>query len=63
MAQQQVEIELSRLKDQVNSLFLNALLADLGNRLEKIKASVRFGEKRFKRRTKPQSRAWKNQEN
>ncbi len=54
-SQQQVEIELSRLKDQVNSLFLNALLtdenriltqvllADIGNRLEKIKANVRFG--------------------
>ena len=54
-AQQQVEIELNRLKDLVNGLFLNALLtdenrtltqtllADLGNRLEKIKANVRFG--------------------
>lgn len=54
-AQQQVEIELNRLKDQVNGLFLNAMLtdenrtltqalhADLENRLEKIKANVRFG--------------------
>lgn len=54
-AQQQVEVELNRLKEQVNALFLNALLtdenriltqallADLGNRLEKIKANVRFG--------------------
>lgn len=54
-ARQQVEIELSHLKDQVNGLFLNALLtdenrtltqallADLDNRLEKIKANVRFG--------------------
>ena len=53
--QQQVEIELNRLKDQVNALFLNALLtdenrilaqallADLGNRLEKVKTNVRFG--------------------
>ncbi len=54
-ARQQVEIELSHLKDQVNGLFLNALLtdenrtltqallADLDNRLEKVKANVRFG--------------------
>ena len=54
-AQQQVEVELDRLKDQVNGLFLNALLtdenrtltqallADLGNRLEKLRANVRFG--------------------
>ncbi len=53
--QQQVEVELNRLKDQVNGLFLNALLtdenriltqsllADLGNHLEKIRANVRFG--------------------
>ncbi|GHB59905.1 transporter [Persicitalea jodogahamensis] len=54
-AQQQVEIELNRLKDQVNGLFLNALLTDenrvltrallanLENRLEKLRANVRFG--------------------
>ncbi len=54
-AQQQVEIELNRVKDQVNTLFINALLTDenrdltqvlltdLGNRLEKIRANVRFG--------------------
>ncbi|WP_373512626.1 TolC family protein [Persicitalea sp.] len=54
-AQQQVEIELNRLKDQVDALFLNALLtdenliltqailADLANRLEKFRANVRFG--------------------
>ncbi|WP_338869217.1 TolC family protein [Spirosoma sp. SC4-14] len=51
----QVEVELNRLKDQVNSLFLNALLTDenirltrillddLRNRAEKTRASVRFG--------------------
>lgn len=54
-AQQQVEVELNRIKDPVNSLFLNALLTDenriltqallteLNNRLEKVKANVRFG--------------------
>ncbi len=54
-AQQQVEIELNRLKDQVNGLFLNslltdenriltlALLGDLENRLEKLRANVRYG--------------------
>jgi len=54
-AQQQVEIELNHLKEQVSSLFLNALLTDesraitqalrneLNNRLEKIQSNVRFG--------------------
>jgi outer membrane protein TolC len=54
-AQQQVEIELRGLKDQVNGLFMNALLTDdnleltqtqrndLLNRIEKLKAGVRFG--------------------
>lgn len=54
-AQQQVEVDLRTLKDQVNSLFLNALLTDenlsltqaqrndLLNRIEKLKAGVRFG--------------------
>lgn len=54
-AQQQVEVELRRLNDQVNTFFLNALLADenlrltqilltdLRNRIDKLTASVRFG--------------------
>ncbi len=54
-ARQQVEVELNRVKDQVNALFLNALLtdenriltqallADLSNRLGKLRANVRFG--------------------
>ncbi|OIN57380.1 TolC family protein [Arsenicibacter rosenii] len=54
-AQQQVEVELNRLKEQVNGLFLNALLADetirinqavmtdLQNRIGKVKAGVTFG--------------------
>ncbi|RIV21430.1 TolC family protein [Fibrisoma montanum] len=54
-AQQQIEVELNRLKDQVNGFFLTALLTDenlrltqtlmtdLRNRIEKLQASVRFG--------------------
>ena len=54
-AQQQIEVELNRLKDQVNGFFLNALLtdenlrltqtllADLRNRIDKLMATVRFG--------------------
>lgn len=54
-AQQQVEVELRRLNEQVNGFFLNALLtdenirltqillADLQNRIDKLKASVQFG--------------------
>ncbi|WP_234733748.1 TolC family protein [Tellurirhabdus bombi] len=54
-AQQQIDVELHKVKDQVNGLFLQALLTDenlrltqimleeLHNRTEKIKASVRFG--------------------
>lgn len=54
-AQQQVEVELNRLKDQVNAFFLNALLTDeslrltqtvltdLQSRIDKLTASVRFG--------------------
>ncbi|CCH52493.1 outer membrane efflux protein [Fibrisoma limi BUZ 3] len=54
-AQQQIDVELNRLNDQVNAYFLNALLTDenrqltqtlltdLRNRIEKLRASVRFG--------------------
>lgn len=54
-AQQQVEVELNRLKDQVNGLFMNALLTeenirinqaamtDLRNRIGKLTANVTFG--------------------
>ncbi|GAA4458231.1 TolC family protein [Nibrella saemangeumensis] len=53
--QQRVDVELNRLKDQVNTFFLNALLtdenrqlteallADLKNRIEKTAANVKFG--------------------
>ncbi|GAA4413049.1 TolC family protein [Nibrella viscosa] len=53
--QQRVDVELNRLKDQVNTFFLNALLtdenrqlteallADLKNRIDKTAANVRFG--------------------
>lgn len=55
VSRQQVEVELNRLKDQVNTFFLNALLTDetirltqlllddLQNRLDKLSANVRFG--------------------
>ncbi len=54
-AQQQIEVELNRLRDQVNGLFLNALLidetirinqtvlGDLQNRIGKLTANVKFG--------------------
>lgn len=54
-AQQQINVELNRLNDQVNGLFMNALLtdenlrltqtllADLHNRMDKLTATVRYG--------------------
>ncbi len=54
-AQQQIELEMNQLRSQVNGLFLNALLTDenrqltqtllanLGNRIDKLRSNVRFG--------------------